>query len=232
MIDLRPAFHHYRWEPMAHSNGVLVGCDWVDWLPDSTVPEVYRRNGSLTVDEVAVLHECASRLPGRWLDVGGSTGWSAAHMATAGCGVDSIDPMYAGAEFRARAEENLGAAGILQLVGLWSTTSDQFFDSRRDTQYAGALIDGNHDRPCPENDAKNAAERLETPGVILLHDGYGAPVQDAVRALVAAGFRHRAYPSPQGLVVCWRGDFEPPAYSQDNEAILAKAARYYAELSS
>jgi hypothetical protein len=234
LIDLRPHFKHYRWEPMPHSCGVPVGCDWADWTPASTVPEVYRRNGSLTMDEVAILYECCLRLPGRWLDIGGSTGWTAAHMASAYCVVDSIDPMYANAEFKARAVTNLKAAWVPALITMWAKTSQQFFSLNAWLKHyvVGALIDGCHDAPRPKRDAIITEGRLETPGVILLHDAYGEPVQEAIRVLLDRGFSHRAYPTPQGLVVCWQGDFVPPEYVQDNPAIIAKARRHYGDLAT
>ncbi len=210
MKDLRPAFRHYSWMAMPHSKNVPVGCDWVDGLPDG-IPDAYRRSGSLTLDETAILWECCCRSPGRWVDVGGATGWTAAHMAAAGCAVETIDPMYGDPAFAARAEDNLARAGQRARVTLRPSTSEEFFAGLgADEQFSGGLVDGCHAAPHPERDAVMLASHLAPTGVILLHDGSKDAVKDAARMLQRLGFGVRQYPTTQDLLVAWRGDFDPP----------------------
>jgi Predicted O-methyltransferase len=231
--DLRPHFSRYRWAPMPHSKGVEVGCDWGD-KPDDWELAIYKRNGSLTLDETRILFECVQRMLGSWLDVGGGTGWTAAYMAAAGArSVTSIDVMYGNAEFLDRATENLLASmtsSEIVRIRHFPGTSDEYFAAHPDAKFAGVLVDGNHDAPIPERDALNAADRLSTPGVILFHDGFGDPVQAAVRALMRRGFLWRYYDTPQGLIACWQGLWEPPTYEQPDPAILQAARRHYARI--
>ena len=66
--------------------------------------------------------------------------------------------------------------------------------------------------PHPQADAYGAAMHLHDTGVILLHDGFGEPVQEAVRWLQDQGFRTRIYLTPHIVACCWRGDFTPPTH--------------------
>lgn len=211
--DLKPFFKHYRWAPMPHSQGVPVGCDWADGVPPS-VPENYQQNGSWTLGEVSILFNVARQIGGKWLDIGGSTGWTAAHLAKAGCDVDSIDPMYAVWEFEERAEENLISCMVFPQVTMWPMTSTEFFATYlpAGSRYDGIIIDGCHDAPVPYEDAVNSFIHLSGRGAILFHDSRGEPVQKGARYLIDHGMEGVAYPTVHGVGLCWRGDLTVPPH--------------------
>jgi len=198
--DLQPYFNRVRCAPMAHSCGhdVLTDLDFSTGC------------GFATHDEAALLFEIASANRGRWLDIGGYVGWTAAHMAEAGCKVTSIDPDYRRPDFRARAEENLASCGAH--VDLFAGTSDEFF-AKNGAVFAGVMIDGNHDAPYPERDAINASR---VTNLILFHDAYGQPIRDGIRWLVRDGWNQKPYWTPHLMVVCWTGSsFHPPEHTPD-----------------
>jgi hypothetical protein len=212
--DLRPFFKHVFWREMPHSHGVLVGSDWSDKTDDDPTFGVYRRCGFWTMDEVAILYDVARQLGGMWLDIGGHTGWTSAHLALAGCSVVAIDPMYRLQAFRDRSRENLLAAGA---IGIWRHpgTSEDYFATDRVTRIDGSVIDGEHTAPMPLQDAIGSAQRMKAKGAILFHDAVGAPVQDGVLWLAQQGFQKRVYPTCHGVALCWRGELEPPPYVPD-----------------
>ena len=83
--------------------------------------------------------------------------------------------------------------------------------------YEGVCIDGCHEDGQPQRDARNAVKHLAPTGVIMLHDGVGRPVQEAVEWLMGQGFKARAYFTPHLVFCCWRGDFTPPDHEPDPE---------------
>lgn len=97
--------------------------------------------------------------------------------------------------------------------------SDEFFRMKFTAEpgpsFSGITIDGDHDAPQPLRDAMNAAAVIADTGVILLHDGTGRPVREAVEYLMANGFKARPYFTPHLVFVCWRGAFEPPQHVPD-----------------
>lgn len=208
--DLRPHFKHYRWATMPHSGDIPVGCDWADKSPLDPVFGPYTQSGSWTVAETAILYAVAEQVRGQWLDIGGATGWTSAHLMHAGCIAHAIEPMYRLPEFRARATANLQSAGAFPGVLMWNATSDEFFEMIN-ARFAGAVIDGDHDAPQPLKDAQNVAERLPPgSGAVLLHDARGGPVMDGVRFLAASGFKVVLYATVHGVALCWRGELVPP----------------------
>ena len=215
--DLRPQFQHVTWRPMAHSFGVDVGSDWDDKAEDDPVFGIFKQCGFWTLDEAAILYECAQRHPGFWLDIGGHTGWTAAHiLQSAECDVTLVDPMYANPEFKQRAKDNL--AGIdPERYALQAAPSTTFFANwiAADLRFDGVVIDGDHDRAHVLNDARNSVDHMQPTGLILLHDAVGAPVQDAVQVLQEAGFNIRVYLTPHVVTCCWLSDFTPPDYEPD-----------------
>ena len=83
--------------------------------------------------------------------------------------------------------------------------------------YVLVVIDGDHEPGMPLEDARNAAAHLAPTGVIMLHDGVGKPVREAVQWLMASGFKCRAYFTPHLVFCCWRGAFVPPDHVPDPE---------------
>lgn len=214
--DLQPHFRHVTCRVMGHSQGHDVLTDFTDKANDPTL-RAFLQCGFLTHDEAAILFTVAQKIGGTWLDIGGLTGWSACHMAAAGCKVYSIDPMYAHPQFRARAEENIAAAGFLDRISLWACTSAEFF-AKTCRPFDGVLIDGEHSSPYPMQDAEAAMQRVTPGGVVLFHDAGMYQVRKAYHSLEHAGWKAQLYRTPHGLALCHRNGFEPPAHVPDPRA--------------
>lgn len=213
--DLRQHFKHLHWRVMGHSRGAEVASDFSDYPVDHKVFALYKNCGFWTRSEAAILYNVAKQVGGYFLDIGCHTGWTSAHIAAARCLVMAIDPMLCVGEFAARFAEN-----TKEFLGptfrCFAGRSDQFFDKAGPARlYDGVVIDGDHDRPWPVTDAQNAAKHLKERGVILLHDFWGAPVQEGVTWLMDNGFNTRIYNTPHGVALCWRGDFTPPDHHHD-----------------
>lgn len=208
--DLRPHFQYVTWRIMPHSKGTPVGSDFADKPANDPVFGVYRNCGFWTIEESRILFCVARYAKGYWLDVGGLTGWTAAHLAAAGCRVASLDPMYSNPEFRSRAVENLKACGLFSHVGLWAGTSDELF-SRTTRQFSGIVIDGDHSSPHPLRDVTNASTRVVPTGFILLHDADKPETEVACKYLAGTGWTIRRYNTSHGVALCYRsGSSLPP----------------------
>ena len=198
--DLKPFFKHTTWRPMGHSSGVLVGSDFTDKKTTDPIFADFKNCGFWTVEEVGILFSIASEVKGCWLDIGGLTGWTAAHLAVAGCRVYSVDPMYANAEFRRRAEENLTAAGVRDAVSLWACRSGDFLTKTR-RKFDGVIIDGDHKAPGPLRDAEQTMARVEENGAILLHDLRLPDVSAAFEALARSGWKPQEFVTTHGVAI-------------------------------
>jgi len=208
--DLRSYFKYAEWRPMGHSKGVLIGSDFKDKSTDDPVFGPFKNCGFWTVDEVKILFAAARAVKGYWLELGGLTGWSAAHLAMAGCHVASLDPMYAVPEFRARAAENLSECGCFHRVGLWTGTSDELF-TRSFRAFNGIVIDGEHAGLQPLKDATNASTRIAPGGVILFHDANKDSSRRGYEYLEHAGWKTKFYVGPHGVALCYRDGFALPS---------------------
>ena len=169
------------------------------------------------MDEAAIVYNVAKRASGRWADIGCHTGWSSMHI-WAGCDdiVECVDPMLVVAEFKARFYENVGLPLEPTLCMPWLCTSQHFFELQPPhIRFKGVLIDGDHEPSKPLEDAYNAHSRLEPSGVIMLHDGTGQPVREAVQYLMDHGYHCRIYFTPHILFLCWREGFTPPNHTPD-----------------
>lgn len=206
--DLRPFFKHAEWRVMPHSKGILIGSDFTDKKPSDPVFGVYKNCGFWTVNEVKILFAVAKQIGGYWLDIGGLTGWTAAHLAAAGCHVASLDPMYKLPEFRSRAVENLTECGFQFQVGLWAGTSKDLF-TRSFRLFDGIVIDGDHVPPSPLQDATAASERVKPNGVILFHDANNVSVKPGFEYMAGLGWKVKIYPTSQGVALCYRDGFDP-----------------------
>lgn len=192
--DLQTCFRHVASRPMPHSQGHDVLTDFSDKADDDPVFGIYKQCGFWTHDEAAILYNVASKIMGHWLDIGGLTGWIAAHEAAAGCQVLSVDPMYATAEFRERAVANLTETRMHVYVQLYPETSNCFF-ARNDGHFNSILIDGDHTAPQPLQDAVNASR--------------------AARYLISDGWKHKVYRTPHGVVLFYHDPFVPPEHMPD-----------------
>lgn len=222
--DLAPAFApHLIVKPRVCSLGHDVPSD-SDFGPDC---------GFMTHDEAAILWAVANAVKGKfWLDIGSRLGWTTAHILSGGVEyVEAVDPEYAfsnshGTSFWDRTLENLTRCGFMPetgiRVGFSAMKSDLFFDgwfplddSGPFRIYSGACIDGDHDAPQPLKDAQNSLARLAPAGVIVFHDFWGRPIREGVEFLLNAGLKCRVYDTPNGMAVCWRGEFTPPDHVPD-----------------
>jgi Methyltransferase domain len=182
-------------------------------------------------DEAAIMYNVAVQIGGWWVDIGSRFGWSTAHLMAAACSVYSVDPIhqvleYSQIEDRAMHSLDMHLSGhfIRQVVPL---TSVEFLSRPQEyARYDGFVIDGNHDSPEPLHDATLALMRAKLDCAILFHDFYGRPIRDAVRFLMAAGWKCRIYWTPNGVALCWRGfeqtnvqrgreNFMPPFHEPD-----------------
>lgn len=202
--DLQPCFRHVICRPMPQSFGHDVLSDR-DHQPEC---------GFWTHDEAAILYSIAERMGGAWADIGGHTGWTACHVAEAGCQVTAVDKLYLNPDGRARTEENIAAAGLSSSIALFAGISREFFASA-EQRFDGVSIDGDHDAPAPLDDARDALAHLKPQGVILLHDFIGEPVRQAVRFLLTQGLRCRVYLTPHLVAACWCGDLQMPTHEPD-----------------
>ena len=215
--DLQPFFQHTHCRVMGHSQGHDVLSDFTDKALDDPVFGIYKQCGFWTHDEAAILYNVARAIGGDWLDIGGLTGWTAAHEAAAGCTVTAIDTMYSVPDFQARTRENLlnvGIAGFARDIELQSGTSNEFF-TRDLRTLDGIVIDGDHSPPCPLQDAINASTRIKPGGVILFHDAIGEPVKEGYRYLQGLGWKLRIYKTPHVVALCYRDPFVPPEHIPD-----------------
>jgi rhodanese-related sulfurtransferase len=208
---------------MGHSFGHAVLSDWADKADDDPEFAVFKQCGFWTHDEAAILYHCARQLKGKWVEIGGHTGWTAAHiLAGEAESVVSIDPLYPPSwksqHFFQRFRENLTNCGTFDQSIAWGGTSQQFLQCwPPGQQFDGAVIDGSHIEPDPQNDAKGLLPLMKDRCVVLLHDALGRPVQEASQILVDQGFNQKFYYTPHGVIVCWRGDFTPPEHVPDPE---------------
>jgi hypothetical protein len=200
---------------------------------------LYKECGCLTPDEAAILYHCARNLPGNWVDIGSCYGWSAAHIAVAGCVVHAVDPVYGcpprfrdadvGRRFLDRAQANVSACNLSDHVIFETTaqltpdgviqsaekTGSFWFFKNRAGRYSGVHIDGEHFGSAPLEDARMSLLHLEPTGVIVFHDFALPDVRLAVRWLRGKGMGVRIYNTPHLVAVCWRGDFHPPGHIPD-----------------
>lgn len=213
--DFAPRFRHLHSRVMPHSFGHDVPSDWKDKADDDPVFGLYKNCGMWTHDEAAILWNVALGVRDkRALDIGCHTGWTTIHMGVPGMSIAAIDPMIRVPEFHQRFVEN----GAQAAVGY--QTSEQYFAPLSERAKFGLIcIDGDHSPGKPLEDASNAAAHLADDGVIILHDGTGAPVQEAVWRLHDQGFHVRAYNTPHLVFCCWLDGFLPPDHVPDLQVL-------------
>ena len=215
--DLTPHFKHLHSRVMPHSMGHDVPSDWADKADDDPVFGIYKRCGMWTHDEAAILYNVAHSLKGDWCDIGSHTGWTSAHIGDAfeDGHVVCVDPLLALDEVANRCLGHLNAVDIE--ASIIRCTSASYFDGleKDDDVVEGFCIDGDHEPGKPLEDAQHAVEHLADTGVIMLHDGTGRPVREAVEFLIRERFHARVYYTPHIVFCCWRGDFKPPDHVPD-----------------
>lgn len=220
------SFEHCTWRPLPYSMGVPIGSDWQDKPADDPVFGLYRTCGFWSQAETQLLRDIAIQFDGEWIEIGAHTGWCTTAIAKNIYGrVTAIEPMLSSADWFRRFEANVILEGSAGSIMPWAGRSDQYFaiwDGGGKRTFDGALIDGDHNEPCPINDAKNVFDRLNERAVVLLHDFRGPAVWDAAKYLVDRGMSFKIYPSVHMVCVCWRGEFNPPPVFQEGEVDWAK----------
>lgn len=177
-------------------------------------------NGFMTHDEASILWHCARRLGGNWCDIGARFGWTTAHIADG-------SPTHAHVAID---REFMAVSGAIRFAGnvipMKRNVEARALDSRAvwtlDRQFFGWCIDGNHSHPFPLLDAIQALQYSPETCCIVFHDFYGKPIRDGVRYLMEQGLKCRVYWTPNGMAVCWRGDFTPPVHEADPVILSAK----------
>ena len=217
-------FAHLDCRPMPHSKGHSVLSDFADYPPDHSVFGLYKNCGFWTHDEAAILYAIAGKIGGDWLDIGAHTGWTAMTLLQAGWPdfrragtVLALEPMLRVLSFRERFLENTKATTGFDRLKWSYERSDEFFARDKKTFFRGVVVDGDHSVGKPLEDARGAVDHLEegVPAVIMFHDLWGEPTQEAVRYLKARGFQAKVYHTPHGVACCWRGEFTPPEHTHD-----------------
>lgn len=161
--------------------------------------------GFWTHDEAVILYHVARQVGGTWLDLGARLGWTAAHIIEAGARVLLVEPETKFEKFTRRLEGNLNQHwdGVVEVL---HKTAGEFITSREESDvFDGFVIDADHDRPQPTLDAFGCHRIAKPDAVILMHDFWGRPIQDAVVVLMALGWRCRIYNTPNGVALLWRG---------------------------
>jgi hypothetical protein len=193
--DLQPYFEPLICKPRPNTMGHDALSD-PDFEPDCQF---------FTHDEAAILYNVAKEVQGDWIDIGARTGWTTRHILEAGCDVQSVDP--------SNATVDKFLKNIRKRILFVGTTFQLLGNNGNDDPYSGACIDGNHDSPYPVVDAALCATHGAR--VIVLHDFWGWPIQEAVTFLKDNGFKAKIYNTPNGVAVCWRGEFTPPEHTPD-----------------
>ncbi len=205
-------------EPRGHSFGHDCPSD-PDFEPDCT---------NWTHDEAAILYNVARDLSqlNYWLDIGCRFGWTAMHIMAAGGFVVCLDPQLKFDAQLARFADNT-CQSWAQILAVEHRTATEYFalPGERRQKFDGFVIDADHDAPHPLNDALGCVSLAKPTAVIMFHDFYGAPIQDAVSCLLNMGWKARIYWTPNGVACCWRGDFEPPVHKGDPLIYIQSAGR-------
>lgn len=217
--DLEPCFERARdMTKYRNAPGHRILCD----------PDLFAGCGYVTHDEAAILYRTASRIGGRWLEIGSHTGWSTAHIALGASTVYALEPEFIRPVFNDRKDpavffkvfsDNIArvraAYPSLAPVDPIPHLSQNVLPLWDGPKFSGCFIDGEHMPPFPQRDAEMLLPHLAADAVVVFHDVLGEPVQDGVKHLVDHGFSWRLYRTPQLLAVCWRGRFTPIDHTPD-----------------
>jgi predicted O-methyltransferase YrrM len=203
--------------------GDKIACSWPylrrevphHWYVDRRVPAV----GFLNRDEAHILYNTALRFRGRpALEIGCWLGWSSCHLALAGVQLDVVDPILERHDFHASVAASLEAAGVHQavnLVGGFSPQKVHQLAAQRTTKWSLFFIDGNHDAPCPLQDAMACEACADADALILFHDLVSPDVAQALDYLQDKGWHTRLYQTMQIMAAAWRGDVKPVEHIPD-----------------
>jgi len=177
-----------------------------NWYCDRRYPEI----GFLNRDEVMLLYNLALQFRGKpGLEIGCWMGWSSCHIALAGVQLDVIDPALARKDNEASMRQALAGAGVSNNVRLYQTTSPEAVDQLARARGSGwnfFFIDGNHEAPGPEQDARVCLKYAAADALFAFHDLVCPDVEKGLAVLRDAGFRTMIFETMQIVGVAWRGN--------------------------
>jgi hypothetical protein len=164
-----------------------------NWYCDSRYPEV----GFLNRDEVMLLYNLALQFSGKpGLEIGCWMGWSSCHLALAGLQLDVIDPVLADNEHEASVRHALERAKVAERVRLFRTRSPQAVEQLARVRGEGwnfFFIDGDHEAPGPEQDARVCLQYAADDALFVFHDLVSPDVEKGLAVLSEAGFKTMIY---------------------------------------
>jgi predicted O-methyltransferase YrrM/Skp family chaperone for outer membrane proteins len=177
-----------------------------NWYCDRRYPEV----GFVNRDEVMLLYNLALQFRGKpGLEIGCWMGWSSCHIALAGVQLDVIDPALARGDNETSLRQALEGAGVSNNVRLYQTASPEAVDQLARARGSGwnfFFIDGNHEAPGPEQDARVCLKYAAADALFAFHDVVSPDVEKGLAVLRDAGFRTMIYETMQIVGVAWRGN--------------------------
>jgi GT2 family glycosyltransferase/glycosyltransferase involved in cell wall biosynthesis len=186
-----------------------------NWYCDRRAPEV----GFLNRDEAILLYNLALPFRGKpALEIGSWMGWSTCHLALAGLGLDVMDPVMENPEQVKSVRESLAAAGVLSNVRLYALASpDGIREITRvtSTKWSFFFIDGDHETPAPERDARECLEHADKDAMMVFHDLASPDVEAGLHFLWSQGWQVLVYQTMQIMGVAWRGDVKPVSHKPD-----------------
>ena len=186
-----------------------------NWYCDRRAPEV----GFLNRDEAILLYNLALPFRGKpALEIGSWMGWSTCHLALAGLALDVMDPVMENPEQVKSVRESLAAAGVLSNVRLYALASpDGIREIARvtGTKWSFFFIDGDHETPAPERDARECLEHADKDAMMVFHDLASPDVEAGLHFLWSQGWQVLVYQTMQIMGVAWRGDVKPVGHKPD-----------------
>ncbi len=184
------------------------------WYADERFPLM----GFINRDEAAILHNVALQFAGRSaLEIGSWLGWSTCHLALAGVRLDVIDPIHADLELRAIVEGSLARSGVSENVNLVAGRSPESVVPLAEggRKWNLFFIDGDHEEPAPERDARACLPYADNDCAFVFHDLASPAVAAGLRFLQGQGFQVLVYQTAQIMGLAWRGRVTPVAHVPD-----------------
>jgi glycosyltransferase involved in cell wall biosynthesis len=170
-------------------------------------------------DEATILYNLALQFAGSpALEIGGWLGWSTCHLALAGVRLDVIDPAHADPDFRAMVEESLAGCGVSAKVNLAASRSPEGvrdLAAERGKTWSLFVIDGDHEGPGPELDARACLPYADRDCAFVFHDLASPAVAAGLRFLQREGFDVLIYQTQQIMGIAWRGRVTPITHIPD-----------------
>ena len=188
-----------------------------NWYCDRRYPEV----GFLNRDEVMLIYNLALQFSGKpGLEIGCWMGWSTCHLALAGLRLDVFDPVLANSAQEASVRDALEGAGVSDRVRLFRSRSPQAVEQlarARGERWNFFFIDGDHDAPAPEQDARICLQYAADDALFVFHDLVSPDVEKGLAVLSEVGFKTMIYETMQIVGIAWRGNVTPVRHRPDRK---------------